>query len=361
MTAQAGGASSLFRSAAIARRQLRERRAPRSAARLREARDASRNSHASSVARNCLRPGRRIAVVLRLRSRSGPAHVIALARRTRLPAVPARRSPTIVTAACSFVRYRADSAMRVNRYGIAEPDRSPCRRHRRRDSSIWCCCRWSHSTRAAWRLGSGAGFYDRCLQHLRAGRRWRRPKLIGVGYECQRVAALAAAIAGTCRWTRCSPRNGLLRSFRRGARHELLVDEVRASTRSASTISPTRPRTAPPAGMACAISRRATTCARCRAAISCSSITPAATCRASPASPRYYARPIPTPPRSITKHDHYDADSDPDKPRWYMVDVKLVRKFDRVITLEELRRACERQAEGHDRARSAAIDCRSRR
>ena len=37
------------------------------------------------------------------------------------------------------------------------------------------------------------------------------------------------------------------------------------------------------------------------------------------------------------KDDHYDADSDPDKPRWYMVDVQLVRKFDRVISLEELR------------------------
>ena len=42
------------------------------------------------------------------------------------------------------------------------------------------------------RLGTGAGFYDRCLQHLRAGRRWRRPKLIGLGYEFQRVAGLAA-------------------------------------------------------------------------------------------------------------------------------------------------------------------------
>jgi predicted RNA-binding protein with PUA-like domain len=37
------------------------------------------------------------------------------------------------------------------------------------------------------------------------------------------------------------------------------------------------------------------------------------------------------------KHDHYDPDSDPEKPRWYMVDVKLVRKFKRVITLDELR------------------------
>jgi len=36
-------------------------------------------------------------------------------------------------------------------------------------------------------------------------------------------------------------------------------------------------------------------------------------------------------------HDHYDADSDPQQPRWYMVDVQLERKFARTITLEELR------------------------
>jgi 5-formyltetrahydrofolate cyclo-ligase len=37
------------------------------------------------------------------------------------------------------------------------------------------------------RIGSGAGFYDRALKHLRAGRHWRRPKLIGLAFECQRV------------------------------------------------------------------------------------------------------------------------------------------------------------------------------
>jgi predicted RNA-binding protein with PUA-like domain len=38
------------------------------------------------------------------------------------------------------------------------------------------------------------------------------------------------------------------------------------------------------------------------------------------------------------KHHHYDAESKADAPRWFMVDVKLVRKFDRIITLDELRR-----------------------
>ncbi len=37
-------------------------------------------------------------------------------------------------------------------------------------------------------------------------------------------------------------------------------------------------------------------------------------------------------------HHHYDADSDTHQPRWFVVDVKLVRKFERIITLDELRR-----------------------
>lgn len=38
------------------------------------------------------------------------------------------------------------------------------------------------------------------------------------------------------------------------------------------------------------------------------------------------------------KDDHYDAGARRDDPRWYVVDVKLKRKFGRIITLEELRR-----------------------
>jgi predicted RNA-binding protein with PUA-like domain len=41
------------------------------------------------------------------------------------------------------------------------------------------------------------------------------------------------------------------------------------------------------------------------------------------------------------KHDHYDTFNDgkdePQAPRWFVVDVKLVRKFKRIITLDELR------------------------
>jgi predicted RNA-binding protein with PUA-like domain len=37
------------------------------------------------------------------------------------------------------------------------------------------------------------------------------------------------------------------------------------------------------------------------------------------------------------KHVHYDPDSNPQSPRWLMVDVKLQRKLKRIITLDELR------------------------
>ncbi|MBM0108417.1 EVE domain-containing protein [Steroidobacter sp. S1-65] len=46
----------------------------------------------------------------------------------------------------------------------------------------------------------------------------------------------------------------------------------------------------------------------------------------------------PDPTQFDSKSDHYDAMSDPDNPRWFMVDVKLVRKFDTVISLDELRK-----------------------
>ena len=37
------------------------------------------------------------------------------------------------------------------------------------------------------------------------------------------------------------------------------------------------------------------------------------------------------------KDPHYDPKSDPDKPRWFMVDVRFVRRLKRTITLGELK------------------------
>ena len=37
------------------------------------------------------------------------------------------------------------------------------------------------------------------------------------------------------------------------------------------------------------------------------------------------------------KHPHHDPESTPDNPRWYMVDVRAVRAFPRLVTLGELK------------------------
>jgi predicted RNA-binding protein with PUA-like domain len=37
------------------------------------------------------------------------------------------------------------------------------------------------------------------------------------------------------------------------------------------------------------------------------------------------------------KHHHYDPESDPQNPRWFVVDVKFERRLKRVIPLDELR------------------------
>jgi len=45
-------------------------------------------------------------------------------------------------------------------------------------------------------------------------------------------------------------------------------------------------------------------------------------------------------------HHHYDAGSDPENPRWFMVDVRLERRLARTITLEELRAHENKQLKG---------------
>ncbi|MEJ0036807.1 MAG: EVE domain-containing protein [Gammaproteobacteria bacterium] len=46
------------------------------------------------------------------------------------------------------------------------------------------------------------------------------------------------------------------------------------------------------------------------------------------------------------KHHHYDAESDPKSPRWYMVDVRLKERFARIITLVELRKHAGKELKG---------------
>ena len=54
----------------------------------------------------------------------------------------------------------------------------------------------------------------------------------------------------------------------------------------------------------------------------------------------------PDPTAFDKKHPHYDADSKPDAPRWFMIDVRLKRRLSRVITLTELRAHAAKELRG---------------
>jgi predicted RNA-binding protein with PUA-like domain len=54
----------------------------------------------------------------------------------------------------------------------------------------------------------------------------------------------------------------------------------------------------------------------------------------------------PDPTAFDAKHHHHDPDSDPKNPRWYQVDVKLVRPLPQVITLVELRKHANKELSG---------------
>jgi predicted RNA-binding protein with PUA-like domain len=54
----------------------------------------------------------------------------------------------------------------------------------------------------------------------------------------------------------------------------------------------------------------------------------------------------PDPTAFEKKNPHYDPGSDPANPRWYVVDVQLKRRLERVITLDELRKHETRELDG---------------
>ena len=51
--------------------------------------------------------------------------------------------------------------------------------------------------------------------------------------------------------------------------------------------------------------------------------------------------PYPDPTQFQRKSDYFDAASKPEEPRWWLVDVGFVRKFKRVVALDELRAQAE--------------------
>lgn len=154
---------------------------------------AEQRQHAQALARRLGRDpaflrARRIGIYWPTDGEIDPRPLLGLAqasgKRWQLPVLCPHPHPRLW-----FLTYRPGEPIRPNRFGIPEP----ALRNRR--------------LRLAWtldlllvplvgfdaecnRLGMGGGYYDRTLGYLTHRPHWRRPRLIGIAHECQRVARL---------------------------------------------------------------------------------------------------------------------------------------------------------------------------
>lgn len=88
-----------------------------------------------------------------------------------------------------FALYRPGDRLTPNRFGIAEPitRQRPPVSLRSLDLVLMPLVGFDERGN---RLGMGGGYYDRSFSFLRRSN-WRRPRLIGIAHECQKVAKLS--------------------------------------------------------------------------------------------------------------------------------------------------------------------------
>lgn len=182
----------MIEASSLSRNQLRKRlRESRKALPPAQHRAAARGLHRQLSQHPLFRRARTLALYLPNDGEIDPRPLLRSAQRrgkhTYLPVLNAWPRTKMV-----FQRVRPAERLRPNRFGILEP--VPCVRRQRR---IWALdlvlLPLVGFDEYGGRLGMGGGFYDRSLAYRERRTIWRKPTLLGLAHECQKVDRLHQA------------------------------------------------------------------------------------------------------------------------------------------------------------------------
>jgi 5-formyltetrahydrofolate cyclo-ligase len=144
---------------------------------------ADRAIHAQIRSLPEYRRARSVALFLAFDGEPSLGSLVDAARRHRKRLyVPVLRGMTM-----RFAELLPGTTLAANVFGIMEPKVGPRIDARKLDLVLTPLVAFDDR---GVRVGVGRGYYDRAFQFLRHRSHWRRPKLLGVAYELQRVGAL---------------------------------------------------------------------------------------------------------------------------------------------------------------------------
>jgi 5-formyltetrahydrofolate cyclo-ligase len=170
------------------RRMLRKARRALTAS---QQRQAARGLYKQLAQHPLFRRARHISLYLPTDGEIDPRVLLRAAQRrgkaTYLPVLSAWPRTKMV-----FQRVRPGDKLKPNRFRILEP-----RHNLARQRKVWALdlvlLPLVGFDDVGGRLGMGGGFYDRSLAYLARRKTWRKPTLLGLAHECQKVERLAQA------------------------------------------------------------------------------------------------------------------------------------------------------------------------